>query len=64
MGLRRGFARPAIARRTLFFRKLPWPRSCTAWKLLRANPRIAAFLKWMRRQRGASFAVRRARERG
>ena len=33
-------------------------------ELLRANPRIAAFLKWMRRQRGASFAVRRARERG
>lgn len=31
--------------------------------LLRANPRVAAFLRWMRKQRGATFRVRRARER-
>ena len=31
---------------------------------LRANPRIAAFLKWMQKQRGAAHRVRRARERG
>ena len=30
---------------------------------LRANPRVAAFLRWMRKQRGATFPVRRARER-
>lgn len=32
--------------------------------LLRANPRVAAFLRWMRKQRGTAFQVRRARERG
>ena len=32
-------------------------------ELLRANHRIAAFLNWMRKQRGAAFRVRRARER-
>ena len=32
--------------------------------LLRSNPRIADFLRWMRKQRGASFRVRRSRERG
>ena len=33
-------------------------------ELLRANDRVAAFLQWMRKQRGAAFKVRRARERG
>ncbi len=33
-------------------------------ELLRANPRVADFLRWMRKQRGAVFQVRRARERG
>ena len=33
-------------------------------ELLRANPRVASFLRWMRKQRGAAFRVRRARERG
>lgn len=32
-------------------------------ELLRANPRVAAFLRWIRKQRGAAFRVRRARER-
>lgn len=32
-------------------------------ELLRANPRVAAFLRWMRKQRGTTFQVRRARER-
>lgn len=32
-------------------------------ELLRANPRVASFLNWMRKQRGAAFRVRRARER-
>ena len=33
-------------------------------ELLRANVRVAAFLRWMRKQRGgAAFRVRRARER-
>ncbi len=32
-------------------------------ELLRANPRVAGFLRWMRKQRGASFSVRRARSR-
>ena len=32
-------------------------------ELLRANPRVASFLRWMRKQRGATFRVRRARER-
>ena len=32
-------------------------------ELLRANPRVASFLSWMRKQRGAAFRVRRARER-
>ena len=32
-------------------------------ELLRANHRVAAFLDWMRKQRGAAFRVRRARER-
>ena len=32
--------------------------------LLRSNPRIADFLRWMRKQRGASFRVRQSRERG
>ena len=33
-------------------------------ELLRANPRVADFLRWMRKQRGATFRVRRSRERG
>ena len=33
-------------------------------KLLRSNPRVADFLRWMRKQRGASFRVRRSREPG
>ena len=33
-------------------------------ELLRANHRVAAFLNWMRKQRGATFRVRRARDRG
>ncbi len=33
-------------------------------ELLRANQRVASFLRWMRKQRGAAFRVRRARERG
>ncbi len=33
-------------------------------QLLRSNPRVADFLRWMRKQRGASFRVRRSRERG
>ena len=33
-------------------------------ELLRANPRVASFLRWMRKQRGAAFRVRRAREQG
>lgn len=33
-------------------------------ELLRANPRVAEFLRWMRKQRGTRFQVRRARERG
>lgn len=33
-------------------------------ELLRSNPRVADFLRWMRKQRGASFRVRRSRERG
>ena len=32
-------------------------------ELLRAHPRIAAFLRWMSRQRGAAFPVRRAKSR-
>ena len=32
-------------------------------ELLRANPRVSSFLSWMRKQRGAAFRVRRARER-
>ena len=32
-------------------------------ELLRADPRVASFLRWMRKQRGAAFRVRRARER-
>ena len=31
--------------------------------LLRANPRVASFLRWMRKQRGAAFRVRRAKDR-
>ena len=31
---------------------------------LRANPRVASFLNWMRKQRGAAFRVRRSRDRG
>ena len=31
--------------------------------LLRANPAMASFLRWMRKQRGTTFQVRRARER-
>lgn len=31
---------------------------------LRSNRRVADFLGWMRKQRGASFRVRRSRERG
>ena len=33
-------------------------------ELLRSNPRVADFLRWMRKQRGAAFRVRRSRERG
>ena len=33
-------------------------------ELLQANPKVAAFLRWMRKQRAAAFRVRRARERG
>ena len=33
-------------------------------ELLRANPRVADFLRWMRKQRGTRFQVRRARELG
>ncbi len=33
-------------------------------ELLRRNPRVADFLRWMRKQRGASFRVRRSLERG
>ena len=33
-------------------------------ELLRSNPKVADFLRWMRKQRGASFRVRRSRERG
>ena len=33
-------------------------------ELLRANSRVADFLRWMRKQRGTAFRVRRARERG
>ncbi len=32
--------------------------------LLRANPSVADFLRWMRKQRGTTFQVRRSRERG
>ena len=32
--------------------------------LLRSNPRVADFLRWMRKQRGAGFRVRRSREQG
>ena len=32
-------------------------------ELLRANPRVASFLRWMRKQRGTTFQVRRSRER-
>ena len=32
-------------------------------ELLRSNPRVASFLRWMRKQRGTTFRVRRARER-
>ena len=32
-------------------------------ELLRAHPRVAGFLRWMRKQRGASFPVRRAKNR-
>ncbi|MCE2501821.1 MAG: HNH endonuclease [Dehalococcoidia bacterium] len=32
--------------------------------LLRTNPRVADFLRWMRKQRGTRFQVRRAKERG
>ena len=32
-------------------------------ELLRANPRVASFLRWMRKQRGTTFQVRRARVR-
>lgn len=30
--------------------------------LLRSHPRVAGFLRWMRKQRGTRFQVRRARE--
>lgn len=33
-------------------------------ELLRRNPRVAAFLRWMRKQRAGAFRVRRSRERG
>ena len=32
-------------------------------ELLRAHPRVSAFLRWMRKQRGTTHPVRRARER-
>lgn len=32
-------------------------------ELLRAHPRVAGFLRWMSRQRGAAFPVRRAKSR-
>lgn len=32
-------------------------------ELLRAHPRVAGFLRWMTRQRGAAFPVRRAKSR-
>ena len=32
-------------------------------ELLRSNPRVAGFLRWMRKQRAASFRVRKSRER-
>ena len=32
-------------------------------ELLRAHPRVAGFLRWMSKQRGASFPVRRANNR-
>lgn len=32
-------------------------------ELLRANPQVAAYLKWVRKQKGASFRVRRANNR-
>lgn len=32
-------------------------------ELLRANPRVADFLRWMRKQRGTRFQVRRSKER-
>lgn len=32
-------------------------------ELLRAHPRVAGFLRWMSKQRGASFPVRRAKSR-
>lgn len=32
-------------------------------ELLRAHPRVAAFLRWMSKQRGAAFPVRRAKSR-
>ena len=31
-------------------------------RLLRANPRVVDFLRWMRKQKGSTFRVRRARE--
>jgi hypothetical protein len=33
-------------------------------ELLRTNPQVAGFLRWMRKQRGTSFSVRRSRNRG
>ncbi len=33
-------------------------------ELLRANPRVTDFLRWMRKQKGSTFQVRRAKERG
>ena len=33
-------------------------------ELLRANARVEAFLRWMRKQRGTTFRVRQAREWG
>ncbi len=33
-------------------------------ELLQSDPRLAGFLRWVRKQRGASFPVRRARNRG
>ncbi len=32
-------------------------------ELLRANSRVASFLRWMRKQRGTTFQVRRSRQR-